>query len=130
MVTKKCKNTVFHTFTRNLLATPTTLYGFLAIYRIKIVLQAKKRACNTLQHHLFVQNDEYHFNKNNLFNQISLEYFLVDLYDELTMPFELRKAYQQNDLAVLEAYRFDRKITESKCVVEIMKLYKKLTAKK
>ncbi len=58
MVTKKCKNTVFYTFTRNLLATPTTLYEFLAIYSKKKVLQAKKKVlatpCNTLQHLLFV----------------------------------------------------------------------------
>ncbi|MCM1316146.1 MAG: methylase [Prevotella sp.] len=38
---------------------------------------------------------------------------LADLYDELTMPPELRKAHQQNDLAVMNAYGFDRKITES-----------------
>lgn len=29
---------------------------------------------------------------------------LADLYDELTMPPELRKAHQQNDRAVMEAY--------------------------
>lgn len=55
---------------------------------------------------------------------------LADLYDELTMPPELRKAHQQNDLAVMQAYGFDRKITESECVAELMKLYQKLTAKK
>ena len=52
---------------------------------------------------------------------------LADLYDELTMPPELRKAHQQNDLAVMNAYVFDRKITESECVAELMKLYQKLT---
>lgn len=52
---------------------------------------------------------------------------LADLYDELTMPPELRKAHQQNDLAVMTAYGFDRKITESECVAELMKLYQKLT---
>lgn len=55
---------------------------------------------------------------------------LADLYDELTMPSELRKAHQANDLAVMTAYGFDRKITESECVAELMKLYQKLTAKK
>ncbi|MDE5771430.1 MAG: methylase [Ruminococcus sp.] len=55
---------------------------------------------------------------------------LADLYDELTMPPELRKAHQQNDLAVMNAYGFDKKITESECVAELMKLYQKLTAKK
>ncbi len=52
---------------------------------------------------------------------------LADLYDELTMPPELRKAHQQNDLAVMTAYGFDRKITESECVAELMKMYQKLT---
>ncbi len=52
---------------------------------------------------------------------------LADLYDELTMPPELRKAHQQNDLAVMSAYGFDRKITESECVAELMKMYQRLT---
>ena len=54
---------------------------------------------------------------------------LADLYDELTMPPELRKAHQMNDIAVMAAYGFDRKITESECVAELMKMYKKLTEK-
>ncbi|MDE5754655.1 MAG: class I SAM-dependent DNA methyltransferase [Oscillospiraceae bacterium] len=52
---------------------------------------------------------------------------LADLYDELTMPPELRKAHQQNDFAVMETYGFDRTITESECVAELMKRYQKLT---
>ena len=49
---------------------------------------------------------------------------LADLYDELTMPPELRKAHQQNDRAVMQAYGFSVKdMTESKCVAELMKLY-------
>lgn len=52
---------------------------------------------------------------------------LADLYDELTMPPELRKAHQQNDLAVMEAYGFDRKITESECVAELMQMYREMT---
>ena len=52
---------------------------------------------------------------------------LADLYDELTMPPELRKAHQANDFAVMNAYGFDKKITESECVAELMKLYQKLT---
>ena len=51
---------------------------------------------------------------------------LADLYDPLTMPPELIKAHQKNDLAVMEAYGFDRKITESECVAELMKMYQKL----
>lgn len=53
---------------------------------------------------------------------------LADLYDELTMPPELRKAHQQNDRAVMQAYGFSVKdMTESMCVAELMKLYQHLT---
>ena len=56
---------------------------------------------------------------------------LSDLYDELTMPIEVRKAHQENDKAVMEAYGFDwRKMTESDCVAELMKMYQKLTEEK
>ncbi len=53
---------------------------------------------------------------------------LADLYDELTMPPELRKAHQANDKAVMQAYGFDYKtMTESECVAELMKMYQNLT---
>ena len=53
---------------------------------------------------------------------------LADLYDELTMPVELRRAHQQNDRAVMEAYGFPVKtMTESQCVAELFKMYKELT---
>lgn len=52
---------------------------------------------------------------------------LADLYDELTMPVELRKSHQENDKAVMEAYGFDwRKMSESDCVAELMKMYEKI----
>ena len=52
---------------------------------------------------------------------------LADLYDELTMPPELRKAHQDNDRAVMQAYGFSVKdMTESKCVAELMKMYQSL----
>ena len=54
---------------------------------------------------------------------------LADLYDELTMPPELRKAHQLNDKAVMAAYGFSTKMTESECVAELMKMYQKLTAR-
>lgn len=55
---------------------------------------------------------------------------LADLYDELTMPPELRKAHQQNDKAVMQAYGFDVKtMTEALCVAELMKMYQKLAEK-
>lgn len=55
---------------------------------------------------------------------------LADLYDELTMPVELRKAHRANDKAVMEAYGFWGKLnSEAACVAELMKLYKALTEK-
>ena len=52
---------------------------------------------------------------------------LADLYDELTMPPELRKAHQDNDRAVMDAYGFTKgtaaRTRESACVAELMKLY-------
>ena len=53
---------------------------------------------------------------------------LADLYDELTMPVELRRAHQDNDRAVMAAYGFPVKtMTESQCVAELFKLYLQLT---
>ena len=52
---------------------------------------------------------------------------LADLYDERTMPIELRKAHQANDRAVMLAYGFNLKMTEQECVAELMKMYQKLT---
>ena len=58
---------------------------------------------------------------------------LADLYDERTMPPELRKAHQQNDLAVLAAYGVKKGDpaygSESACVAMLMKLYQELTGK-
>ena len=59
---------------------------------------------------------------------------LADLYDELSMPPELRKAHQENDKAVMEAYGFiydkpkngSKYFTESETVTELMKMYQKL----
>ena len=52
---------------------------------------------------------------------------LADLYDEVAMPPELRKAHQANDRAVMEAYGFDVKtMTESSCVAELMRMYQRL----
>ena len=55
---------------------------------------------------------------------------LADLYDEVSMPPELRKAHQENDKAVMRAYGFDIKTTtEASCVAALMKMYQKLTEK-
>ena len=55
---------------------------------------------------------------------------LADLYDELTMPRELRKAHHQNDMAVMQTYGFTKGSeaykSESACVAELMKRYQKL----
>ena len=54
---------------------------------------------------------------------------LADLYDELTMPVELRKAHQDNDRAVMQAYgwKASSQFSESMCVAELFKLYQELT---
>lgn len=55
---------------------------------------------------------------------------LADLYDELAMPSELRKAHQQNDMAVMRAYGITSKdaafSSESTCVAELMKRYQSI----
>ena len=55
---------------------------------------------------------------------------LADLYDEVTMPADLRKAHKDNDRAVMQAYGFSPKITEdqeSLIVAELFKRYQELT---
>ena len=52
---------------------------------------------------------------------------LADLYDETTMPPDLRKAHKANDQAVLAAYGFSKDTTESEIVAELMKMYQALT---
>ena len=56
---------------------------------------------------------------------------LADLYDEATMPSELRRAHQDNDRAVMQAYGFpvSRDFTESDCVARLLEMYQQLTAK-
>ena len=51
---------------------------------------------------------------------------LADLYDEVTMPLELRKAHQENDKAVMEAYGFHIRMSEPEIVSELFKLYQLL----
>ena len=53
---------------------------------------------------------------------------LADLYDEVAMPSDLRRAHQLNDIAVMEAYGFSVKTTtESDCVAKLMQIYQELT---
>lgn len=58
---------------------------------------------------------------------------LADLYDELTMPVELRKAHQANDKAVMTAYGMTKEVdgkktwlTESETVERLFELYEEL----
>ncbi len=55
---------------------------------------------------------------------------LADLYDETSMPPELRKAHQDNDRAVMAAYGWTKNhpaySSESACVAELMKMYQEL----
>ena len=53
---------------------------------------------------------------------------LADLYDEATMPPELRKAHQANDRAVMKAYGYAPTMTEPEIVADLMKRYQELTA--
>lgn len=59
---------------------------------------------------------------------------LADLYDELTMPPELRKAHQENDKAVMSAYGFKKGDeayqSEAACVAVLMERYQKLAETK
>lgn len=52
---------------------------------------------------------------------------LADLYDPLTMPPELRKAHDKNNIAVMRAYGFSTKMSEAECVAALMKMYQELT---
>ena len=53
---------------------------------------------------------------------------LADLYDEVTMPPELRRAHQVNDKAVMQAYGFWGSVkTESDCVARLMEMYASMT---
>lgn len=54
---------------------------------------------------------------------------LADLYDPLTMPIELRKAHNANDKAVMDAYGFDKNMTEPEIVSALMRMYQELVAK-
>jgi hypothetical protein len=56
---------------------------------------------------------------------------LADLYDELTMPPELRRAHQLNDKAVMQAYGMPiKETTEESCVAWLMRLYQEKVAEK
>lgn len=55
---------------------------------------------------------------------------LADLYDELTMPPDLRKAHKANDKGVWEAYGKVWPLDdEPACVAYLMELYQRLTTR-
>jgi len=56
------------------------------------------------------------------------DWTLAKLYDEETMPDELRLAHKSNDFAVALAYGFEEFfLDEARVVAELMKMYKALT---
>ena len=54
----------------------------------------------------------------------------ADLYDSVTMPYDLQKAHIANDAAVLEAYDFPKEAPESGIATRLFKMYQKLTENK
>ena len=51
----------------------------------------------------------------------------AELYDEVSMPYDLRAAHKKNDLAVARAYGWEKFLDdEPKIAVELLKLYKSL----
>lgn len=55
---------------------------------------------------------------------------LADLYDNTTMPPDLRKAHEANDKAVLQAYGLPNNASESDILAHLFKMYEKLTKTK
>ena len=51
---------------------------------------------------------------------------LADLYDEVTMPVELRRAHQANDRAVMRAYGLPVTTSESDTVAHLFRMYEQL----
>lgn len=55
---------------------------------------------------------------------------LADLYDPATMPYDLLEAHRRNDRAVMQAYGFSTKMTESECVARLFEMYARMTEEK
>lgn len=65
------------------------------------------------------------------------ESYLADLYNDITMPVELRKAHQANDIAVMKAYGMIKKVngkdklmSETETIAKLFEMYQELTEKK
>lgn len=52
---------------------------------------------------------------------------LADLYDDLTMPKDLREAHREVDKTVMKIYRLDEDMTDEEIAVEMLKHYKFVT---
>ena len=50
----------------------------------------------------------------------------ADLYDEASMPVELRKTHRENDESVCEAYGWPKYISEGDIVAKLFVLYEEL----
>lgn len=62
---------------------------------------------------------------------------LADLYNDVIMPVELRKAHQANDIAVMKAYGMIKKVngkdklmSETETISKLFEMYEELTSKK
>ena len=55
-----------------------------------------------------------------------LDATFAELYDEVTMPYNLRDAHRKNDIAVATAYGFENFLEDEPSIsVELLKLYSK-----
>ena len=54
---------------------------------------------------------------------------LADLYNDMLMPPELKKAHEENDLAVIKAYGLGKNVAESDCVAFLMNKYQEMILK-
>ena len=52
---------------------------------------------------------------------------LADMYNPSSMPSDLLTAHRNNDRAVMAAYGFSTKLTESECVAKLFEMYSQLT---
>ncbi|MBQ7476532.1 MAG: hypothetical protein IJT06_03965, partial [Selenomonadaceae bacterium] len=48
---------------------------------------------------------------------------LADLYDEITMPKDLRAAHRANDKVVMKIYGYDESMTEEEIAVDLLERY-------
>lgn len=58
--------------------------------------------------------------------ELYLDSSLADLYDDVAMPKELRKAHNENDKAVMAAYGFPRTMGEKAVVAALLELHRRL----